>query len=175
MNVQEMAQRIDEKVFVDTTLSMRIKIALSGCPNACVDPVYNEIGIVGRVDFQVDREKCTGCGLCVTTCIEGANYIHDKKSYRIDARCIQCGDCIRVCPTGARSPAAVNYSLYVGGRMGRHPHAGTLIATLRSAEETLSAVERLVRVAKEVGRRGDRLNQTINRVGIQTFVLAIES
>lgn len=174
INAQEMAQSIDQGVF-GATLSMRkIKIAVSGCPNACSDPVYNEIGIVGRVVFHVDREKCIGCGRCVTSCIEGANYMLGKKSYRIDARCIKCGDCIRVCPTEARSPEAATYSLYLGGRMGRHPRAGVLVADLKSAEEVLSAVERLIRVAREVGEKGERLDQTIDRVGIQMFVRAIE-
>lgn len=173
INAQEMAQSIDQRVF-GAALSMRkIKIAVSGCPNACTDPVYNEIGIVGRVVFHVNREKCIGCGRCVTACIESANYMLEKKSYQIDARCIQCGDCVRVCPTESRSPEAVTYALYLGGRMGRHPRAGILIANLKSTEEMLSAVERLIGVARDMGEKGERLDQTIDRVGIQMFVLAI--
>lgn len=173
INAQEIAQRIDEQVFAIGLPMRKIKLAVTGCPNACIDPVYNEIGIVGRVDFQVDREKCIGCSLCVTTCIEGANYIQDKKSYRVDALCIQCGDCIRVCPTGARSPEVVTYSLYVGGKMGRHPRAGILTANLKNVEEVISAVEKVISVVKEEGMKGERLDQIIDRVGIQKFVSAI--
>ena len=51
--------------------------------------------------LYVDEDLCTGCGLCVTTCAEGAMSIHDCTSSVDQVHCTSCGRCVEVCPTGA--------------------------------------------------------------------------
>jgi len=52
--------------------------------------------------IKIDEEKCTGCGLCVPNCHEGALQIIDGKARLIsDLMCDGLGACIGHCPEGA--------------------------------------------------------------------------
>ena len=52
--------------------------------------------------IQIDREKCNGCGLCVSACHEGAIGLVDGKAQLMrDDYCDGLGDCLPACPTGA--------------------------------------------------------------------------
>ena len=55
-----------------------------------------------RKIIEIDEEKCTGCGLCVDACHEGAIELIDGKAKLIrDDYCDGLGDCLPTCPTGA--------------------------------------------------------------------------
>jgi NAD-dependent dihydropyrimidine dehydrogenase PreA subunit len=52
--------------------------------------------------ISIDEEKCTGCGLCVTGCPEGAIQIIDGKARLVNENfCDGLGACIGDCPEGA--------------------------------------------------------------------------
>ncbi len=52
--------------------------------------------------INIDEEKCTGCGLCVTACAEGAIQIVNGKAKLVsDIYCDGLGACIGECPEGA--------------------------------------------------------------------------
>lgn len=52
--------------------------------------------------IRIDEDKCTGCGLCVTGCAEGALKIIDGKARLIgDVYCDGLGACLEECPEGA--------------------------------------------------------------------------
>ncbi|MEG1517719.1 MAG: 4Fe-4S binding protein [Raoultibacter sp.] len=52
----------------------------------------------------IDEDSCTGCGLCVTACHEGAIALVDGKARLIrDDYCDGLGDCLPACPEGAIS------------------------------------------------------------------------
>jgi Pyruvate/2-oxoacid:ferredoxin oxidoreductase delta subunit len=60
--------------------------------------------MVLRKVIQIDRERCTGCGLCIPDCPEGALQIIDGKAHLIsDIFCDGLGACIGTCPEGAIS------------------------------------------------------------------------
>ena len=48
----------------EVKLPHKFKIAVGGCPNNCVKPNLNDIGIVGQLVPQFDEEKCKGCKKC---------------------------------------------------------------------------------------------------------------
>ena len=55
-----------------------------------------------RSIVKIDEEKCTGCGLCVTPCAEGAIEIVDGKARVVkEELCDGAGFCLAVCPEGA--------------------------------------------------------------------------
>ena len=55
-----------------------------------------------RKIIKIDKEKCDGCGLCVSACHEGAIGLVDGKAELLrDDYCDGLGDCLPVCPTGA--------------------------------------------------------------------------
>jgi ferredoxin len=55
-----------------------------------------------RKIIQIDEEKCTGCGLCIPNCHEGALKIIDNKVRLVsDLFCDGLGACIGYCPEGA--------------------------------------------------------------------------
>lgn len=55
-----------------------------------------------RQIIKIDEDKCTGCGLCVTACHEGAIAMVDGKAKLIrDDYCDGLGNCLPSCPTGA--------------------------------------------------------------------------
>ena len=58
-----------------------------------------------RQIIKIDKEKCNGCGLCVSACNEGAIGIAEdgKAELLRDDYCDGLGNCLPVCPTGAIS------------------------------------------------------------------------
>jgi len=60
--------------------------------------------MVKREIIKIDEEKCTGCGLCVPNCPEGALQIIDGKARLVsDLFCDGLGACIGNCPEEAIS------------------------------------------------------------------------
>ena len=62
--------------------------------------------MLGR-KISIDKEKCDGCGLCVTACHEGAIELVDGKAELVRENvCDGLGDCLPACPQGAISFSA---------------------------------------------------------------------
>lgn len=52
--------------------------------------------------IMVDKEKCIGCGTCVSICPVGAISFDANGKAEIDkTKCIRCGACQSSCPVGA--------------------------------------------------------------------------
>ncbi|MDD5084814.1 MAG: 4Fe-4S binding protein [Candidatus Omnitrophica bacterium] len=51
---------------------------------------------------EADKNKCTGCGVCVDICPVGAIKIIGEKAV-ISNDCIDCGMCVGSCPSEAIS------------------------------------------------------------------------
>ena len=57
-----------------------------------------------RQMIKIDENACTGCGLCVSACHEGALVMQDGKARLIrDDYCDGLGNCLPACPAGAIS------------------------------------------------------------------------
>jgi Pyruvate/2-oxoacid:ferredoxin oxidoreductase delta subunit len=58
--------------------------------------------MIQRSIVKIDEEKCTGCGLCIPSCAEGALKIVDGKAKLVsDKYCDGLGACLGECPQGA--------------------------------------------------------------------------
>lgn len=54
--------------------------------------------------IEIDRDACTGCGICVEACHEGAIGLENGKAILLrDDYCDGLGDCLPACPAGAIS------------------------------------------------------------------------
>lgn len=52
--------------------------------------------------IKIEEEKCTGCGLCITDCPEGAlKIVNGKVKLVKESLCDGLGACVGKCPTGA--------------------------------------------------------------------------
>jgi len=66
--------------------------------------------------FYVDSDKCTGCGVCVSLCPQGAISLQDGVAVIDQVLCRKCGDCVEVCPDNAiRARAPVHAQSVKGG------------------------------------------------------------
>ncbi|MHC5053529.1 MAG: nitroreductase family protein [Planctomycetota bacterium] len=54
-----------------------------------------------EVSTVIDRERCTGCGLCVKVCPAGTLTMEDGRAAVTGASSMGCGQCAAVCPPGA--------------------------------------------------------------------------
>jgi NAD-dependent dihydropyrimidine dehydrogenase PreA subunit len=51
--------------------------------------------------IQVDRELCTGCGVCMDACTTGAIQLVDQRAVIDDVLCTHCQACAETCPNEA--------------------------------------------------------------------------
>ncbi len=57
--------------------------------------------MVGEIGIDIDRQKCTGCGLCVEVCPDRTISLEDGRAAVTGERCMECGHCLAVCPAEA--------------------------------------------------------------------------
>lgn len=59
-------------------------------------------GKICSKNYQIEEEKCNGCGACADACHEGAiGMVNGKAKLLRDDYCDGLGDCLPACPTGA--------------------------------------------------------------------------
>lgn len=162
---QELAKKIDERFF-DVVLPTKLKIAISGCPNACSKPQINDIGVVGVVRPRIVREKCDGCGVCVRICREAAIKIVNEVAEIDFKKCVYCGECIRVCPLSAGVADSEGYTIFIGGNGGRHPRLAYKLLDLAGEEIVFRVIESSIELFEAEGESRERFGHLIERIGL---------
>ncbi len=166
-----LSQRLHELYYTgyhDVSLPHKFKIAVGGCPNNCVKPNLNDLGIIGQRIPEIDRSKCRGCKVCQ---VENSCPIHVARlqdgTITIDPKsCNHCGRCIGKCPFGALNESAAGYKVYIGGRWGKKVAEGQPLNKIFTSEEAVAdLVERAILFFRDEGRSGERFSDTINRLG----------
>lgn len=150
------------------TLPHKFKIAVGGCPNNCVKPDLNDLGVIGQRVPTVYLEKCRGCKKCR---VEAACPIHTAKvvdgKICIDpAACNHCGRCRNMCPFGAVTDYRDGYKIYIGGRWGKRVAQGRALNKIfTSEEEVMQVIERAIDLFRTEGIDGERFSDTVARLG----------
>lgn len=150
------------------SLPHKFKIAVGGCPNNCVKPNLNDLGIIGQRLPEIDLAKCKGCKVCQVqnNCpIKVAQMVDGKIQIHLD-ECNHCGRCIGKCPFGAVNESLTGYKVYIGGRWGKKVAEGRALDRIfTSEEEVIDVVERAILFFRDEGISGERFADTIARLG----------
>ena len=71
---------------------IRTILFFKGCPLRC-RWCSNPFGLAARPQLAVNREKCTGCGMCEKVCSHGVNTVVPGERVTVNfSACVQCGD-----------------------------------------------------------------------------------
>ena len=151
-------------------LPHKFKIAVGGCPNNCVKPNLNDVGIIGQRIPQQDLDKCKGCKKCAieAACPNKVAKVVDGKLHIDEEACRHCGRCVGKCPFDSIPDGTYGYKIYVGGRWGKKVAKGKALGKVFiTKEEALDVIEKAILLFKEQGEKGERFAETIDRIGFE--------
>lgn len=179
IDTQALAKELHERFYIgmgDVKLPHKFKIGVGGCPNSCMKPSLNDIGIEGRRSFEFDAEKCRGCKKCriEANCPSKAVSMRDGKAAVDGEKCLRCGVCVGKCPFGAIPVEAESVCrIYVGGTWGKTTRNGTALSRCFTVAEAGDIVEKTLLWYRENGYAKERLGKAIDRLGIAAFEDAV--
>ena len=179
IDTHALAKTIHEIFYVgmrDVKLPHKFKIGVGGCPNSCMKPSLNDVGVEGCKAFSFDPSLCRGCKICLVaqSCPSRAVSIQDGKAIVNQEACTHCGVCIGKCPFGAAPKQAESACrIFVGGTWGKTQRMGTPLQALFRVEEIPAVIEKVMLWYKENGYAKERLGAAIDRLGIDRLEAAI--
>ena len=167
-----LSEKIHERFYEgynSVALPHKFKIATGGCPNNCVKPSLNDLGVVGKMIPVLNDELCKKCKKCQVEagCPMHAAVMEDGNVTIDEETCIKCGRCVRGCLFKAMN-GTPGYEVYVGGRWGKKfAHGIPLSKIFTSEEEVLGTIEAAILLFREQGQAGERFSDTIERIGFE--------
>lgn len=151
-------------------LPHKFKIAVGGCPNNCVKPDLNDIGIIGQMIPNFDEDACNGCKKCsvVAICPVKAAKVEDGVLVIDEEICNHCGRCIGACHFDAIEDGTPGFKIYIGGRWGKQVAQGRALSKIfKTKEEAFDVIEQAILLFREQGETGERFAHTIDRIGFE--------
>lgn len=149
-------------------LPHKFKIAVGGCPNNCVKPDLNDLGVVGQRVIDRDLDKCKGCKKCKVeaACPIKIAHVEDGKLHY--EGCNNCGRCAGVCPFGVTANYVSGAKIYIGGRWGKRTAMGKpLNKVFTDMDEVMEVIDRAILLFRDEGIAGERFADTVNRLGFE--------
>ena len=171
IDTQGLAKEIHDRFYKgygSVALPHKFKIAVGGCPNNCVKPDLNDVGIMGQRVPALNKSLCRGCKKCraQAACPMDAMKVKDGVIHRDKSICTNCGRCITTCPFGVMPDGTVGYKVYIGGRWGKKTRHGDMLQKLFTKEEALDVVEKAILLFKDQGKPGERFGSMVERIGL---------
>lgn len=165
------SEEIHEKFYngyYDVKLPHKFKIGVGGCPNNCIKPDLNDLGVVGQLIPNFDEDFCNGCRKCPVEdiCPMDAAKVVDGVLHIDRDECNNCGRCVGKCHFDAIEDGKVGYKIYLGGRWGKRVGRGIPLSKIFSTkEEVMEVIEKAILLYREQGKTGERFGATIERLG----------
>lgn len=181
IDTQALAKTIHNTFYIgmrDVKLPHKFKIGVGGCPNSCMKPSLNDVGIEGCRVFSFDKELCRGCKICAVAqaCPSRAVSVVDGKAVTDPQKCTRCGVCVGKCPFGAVPKEAESACrVYVGGTWGKTQRMGTRLSKVYAVEEIPAVIEKILLWYKKNGYVKERLGATVDRAGVEALEKAIST
>lgn len=169
----DLAKKIHKRFYNgynEVKLPHKFKIAVGGCPNNCVKPDLNDIGIIGQKIPNFHENRCKGCKKCSieTLCPMSAAKMTDGILYIDPQICNNCGLCIGKCHFSAIEGGSQGYQIYIGGRWGKKVVRGKALSKVfTSKAEVLDIIEKAILLYRKKGKTGERFVQMIQRLGFE--------
>ena len=168
-----LSEKIHELYYVgyhEVKLPHKFKIAVGGCPNNCVKPDLNDVGVIGQRVPQVDYDKCKDCKVCQIekACPIHIAHVENGKIVVPAEQCNHCGRCIGKCPFHAFDEHVDGYRVYIGGRWGKQVAQGRFLSRVFTGrDEVLDVIEKAITLFRDQGIAGERFADTVARLGFE--------
>ncbi len=169
INAEAIGKKVDERYY-GRVLPHKFKFAITGCINNCAKPQENDFGVMAAVLPKWENsDACSECELCVDNCPKKSIWI-DAEGVHFDFnKCNLCGDCIKICPMSCWQADRIGHTIFVGGKIGRHPELGVELVKLLDEAEMFRVMDATINFYVEYGNPGERFGDTLHRVGYDKF------
>jgi anaerobic sulfite reductase subunit C len=155
--------------FFKEKMPVKMKFAVTGCPNGCAKPQANDFGVMGIIKCSINSEECSGCGICTDTCPDKAIILENNKASIIRDRCKLCGKCVKACPADIITEDFRGYKIFVGGKNGRNPKLGKELIEVTSPQEVVAIFRKIINWSKKNILSRERVGDCIERMGFEKF------
>ena len=163
-----LAEEIDRKFF-GKELPVKVRIAISSCPNGCESERLNEIGITGIQRPIRDPGLCTGCGTCTAYCREKAIDVLDGVVVVQEMKCMECGFCIKPCPFHIIRGTEPEYRITIGGHRGRHPRIGRHLVDVKTQDDVIRVIDKVIYWIYRQASTGSLLPEQLDELEFDEF------
>jgi len=157
--------------YYNVKLPHKFKIAIGGCPNNCVKPDLNDLGIVSVRIPKFKVEKCRGCKKCgvIDMCLnQGGAFSMQQGKIALDrSLCIGCGLCVSKCSFKILEDSEYGFRIFIGGKWGKKTRRGSPLLKIFSKNEMLAVIEKAILLFAREGKVGERFGETVDRLSIK--------
>ena len=172
LDTYDLSEKIHQRFYEgyhDMKLPHKFKIAVGGCPNNCVKPDLNDIGIVGQRVFQRDLDKCRGCKKCQVAANCPIKAAHVQDGTLNWEGCNNCGRCAGKCPFHVTDSFVEGAKIYIGGRWGKRTAMGRPLSKIfTDLDEVMEVIDRAILLFRDEGVAGERFADTVARLGFES-------
>ena len=172
--IEEFQQFIAKEGLVTGGTGSRVRPVVSckgtTCQYGLLDSYALSQEIHERFYEGFDEDSCNGCKKCAIekNCPVGAAKVVDGILEIDKDVCNNCGRCVEKCPFDAIEDGTYGYKIYIGGRWGKKVAQGRALGRIfTDKEEAMSVIEKTILLFREQGKTGERLAQTIDRLGFE--------
>jgi len=103
-------QRIERREFLKKSFGLLAVVGMAFINLKCVDSINDKKE--KKKAFNIDINKCNGCGKCTRKCNHKALSVKNEKAEINQKLCSGCGDCVKACGRRAilegKHPQSIN-------------------------------------------------------------------